>query len=198
MNETFMLPDTTSEASPRRQLLRLGLMIVVALAGLCTIFALVATASQAWQERAETKWPEVTAHVENCSLEHTSYNRRGMQHIHCSLSFRAGAEENAADIYSTNVPSPGIPQYPPNQIQPFAEWVNAHPTGTPITLRYDPADATKIVLADNYMPQGGPRTPSNLKLLGACAGSFLILLMIARMARPPSSPNRDYSKPLNQ
>ena len=72
---------------------------------------------------------------------------------------------------------------------PFAEWVDAHSAGTPIPVRYDPADHTKIVLAADYMPRGGPRTPKNLKLLGICAGSFLILLIIARTTRPQFAGN---------
>ncbi|MGA8678094.1 MAG: hypothetical protein WB621_23000 [Candidatus Acidiferrales bacterium] len=62
--------------------------------------------------------------------------------------------------------------------------MDEHPQGTPILVRYDPADHTKVVLVANYMPRGGPRTPSNVKLLEVCAGSFLVLLTIARITRP--------------
>jgi hypothetical protein len=46
----------------------LGLGLLVVFSGLCTIFVLVATAAQAWQEHAQARWPEVTARVEKCGL----------------------------------------------------------------------------------------------------------------------------------
>jgi hypothetical protein len=89
-----------------------------------------------------------------------------------------------ANVYSTNVPPPEVWQYPPNQIAPFAAWVDAHPQGTPIVVRYDPANHKKVVLVATDMPRGGPHTPNNVKLLEVCAGSFLVLLTIARITRP--------------
>ncbi len=174
----------TTETAPKSQLIWLGLMVLVALSGLCTIFASVVTAAQAWQEHAQARWPEVTAHVDRCGLDRTSSGRREKFYIHCRLSYTVGAEQNVTNVYSSNVPSPEIWQYPPNQIGPFEEWVDQHPQGTPIVVRYDPANHKKVVLVANYMPRGGARTPSNVKLLEVCAGSFLVLLTIARITRP--------------
>jgi hypothetical protein len=176
----------TTETAPKGQLLWLGLTVLVALAGLCTIFASVVTAAQAWQEHAQSRWPEVTARVDECNLNRTSSGRREKFYIRCRLSYAEGAEQHATNIYSTNVPSPEIWQYPPNQIAPFEEWVNDHPQGTPIVVRYDPANYTNVVLVEGNMPRGGPRTPNNVKLLEFVAGSFLVLLTIARITRPRS------------
>ena len=57
---------------------RLGLAVLVALSGLCTIFVSVVTAAQAWQEYAQARWPEVTARVDSCGMERTSSGRRAM------------------------------------------------------------------------------------------------------------------------
>jgi Protein of unknown function (DUF3592) len=179
-------------------LMRLGLMVLVLLFGLCTIFASVVTVAQAWQEHAQARWPEVTARVDRCSLDQKSTGRREGYYIHCRLSYAAGAEQNVANVYSRNVPSRNVWQYPPNQIGPFEEWVDEHPPGTPIVLRYDPADHTKVVLVAANMPFGGPRTPNNVKLLEFMAGGFLVLLTIARIARPRSPwQSRGSSMPLN-
>jgi len=159
-------------------------MLLVAFLGLCTIFVSVVTAAQAWQEHAQARWPEVTARVDGCGLDRTSSGRRERFYIHCRLSYAVGAVQNATNVYSSNVPSPEIWQYPPNQIAPFEKWVDEHPQGTPIVVRYDPADHTKAVLVATDMPRGGPRTPSNVKLLEVCAGSFLVLLTIGRLTRP--------------
>lgn len=164
----------------------LGLMVLVVLLGLCSIFALVVTAAEAWQEHAQARWPQVTARVDNCGLDQTSTGRRNKYYIHCRLSYAVGAEQNVANVYSSKFPAPEVSQYPPNQIAPFEDWVDEHPQGTPVVLRYDPSHHTKVVLVANYMPRGGPRTPNNVKLLEFFGGSFLALLMIARITRPRS------------
>jgi hypothetical protein len=164
-----------------------GLMVLVVFLALCTVFASIVTVAQAWHEHLQARWPEVTARVDKCGLNRTSTGRREKFYIRCRLNYTVGSEQHAANIYSSNVPSPETWQYPPNQIAPFQEWVNHHPQGTPIVVRYDPADHTKIVLVAANMPGGGPRTPTNVKLLEFLAGSFLVLLTIARIARPRSS-----------
>ena len=128
----------------------------------------------------------MTARVDECGLNRTSSGPREKFYIRCRLSYVVGAERNLARISSGYVPSPDVWQYPPNQIAPFEKWVDEHPPGTPVVVRYDPAKHTKVVLVANYMPRGGPRTPSNVKLLEFLAGSFLVLLTIARITQPRS------------
>jgi hypothetical protein len=181
-----MGPEMTTGMTPKGQLMWLGLTVLVVFSGLCTIFASVVTLAQAWQEHAQARWPEVTTHVERCGLDRTSSGRREKYYIHCRLSYAIAAEQNAANIYSSNVPSPDIWQYPPNQIRPLQAWVDEHTQGTPIIVHYDPADHSKVVLVAADMPLGGPRTPSNIKLLEVLAGSFLALLTITRITRPRS------------
>jgi Protein of unknown function (DUF3592) len=143
----------------------------------------VVTGVQAWQEHAQAQWPEVMARVDRCGMDQTSSGRREKFYIHCRLSYAVGVEQNATNIYSRNVPSPEIWQYPPNQIGPFQQWVDEHPQGTPILVRYDPAQHTKVVLVATDAPLGGPQTPNNLKLLGIFAAACVLLLAIARVTR---------------
>lgn len=159
-------------------------MALVTLSGLCTMFVLVVTASQAWREHVQAGWPQVTARVDSCSLDRTSSGWRQKFHIHCRLSYAVVAEQNVANIYSFNAPSPEIWQYPPNQIVPLRDWVNEHPQGTPMILHYDPAHHAKVALVVNDMPRGGPRTPSDVKQLEVWIGSFVVLLSAARIMRP--------------
>jgi Protein of unknown function (DUF3592) len=198
MNGGFVGPEMTTRTVQKGSLMWLGLIVLVVLLALCTMFASVVTVAQAWQEHVQARWPEVTARVDECGLKRTSSNGRRKFYIRCRLSYAVGAEQHATNIYSGNVPSPEIWQYPPNQIAPFEEWVDEHPQGTPIVLRYDPADHAKVVLMAANAPFGGPRTPSNVKLLEVCAGSFLVLLTIARITRPRSLWQNGYSSmPLN-
>jgi len=107
------------ETAPKGLLLYGCLILLVALTGLCTIFASVVTAIQAWQEHAQAQWPQVTSNVGRCAMVRTSSGRRQMFYIRYRLIYAVGEEQNATNIYSRNVPSPEIWQYPPNQIAPF-------------------------------------------------------------------------------
>ena len=152
------------------------------LAALCTIFVLAVTAAEAWQERVEAQWPETTARVDRCYLHQTSTGRRNRYYIDCHLSYRVGSEQIAAHVYSANVPSREVPQYPPNQIAPLEEWVERHPPDTEMTVRYDPSRHSRIILVATDMPRaGGPHTTNNLKLLGVFATSSVLLLGLARI-----------------
>jgi hypothetical protein len=90
------------------------------------------------------------------------------------LSYFVGDAQQAASIYSRTVPGPDVWQYPPNQIGPLQDWMEAHPPGTPISVRYDPADHAKVVLVATDMPGAGPRTGSNIRQVEFWGGSFLV------------------------
>lgn len=152
--------------------------------GLCTVFALIVTAAEAWQEHSQAQWPETTARVERCYLHQTSTRRRDRYYIDCRLSYTVNTEQIVAHAYSGNVPSREVPQYPPNQIGPLEDWVNRHPQGTQMTVRYDPAKHNRMVLTATDMPRAsGPHTSNNLKLLGFFAASSVLLLAMARIWR---------------
>ena len=188
MNEGFVGTEMTTGTSAIGKLAWLGLIVLVILFGLCTVFASVTTVAQAWEEHAQAQWPEVTAHVDKCSLVQNSAGPKKF-YIRCRLGYAVGTEQNATNVYSLLV-------YP-SANGPFAEWVDEHPQGTPILVRYDPANHSKVVQVAPLMPGGGPRTPRNSKLLEVCAGGFLVLAMIALITRPRPWPSRYSSAPLN-
>ena len=155
--------------------------------GLCTVFALVVTVVQAWQEHAQSQWPLVTATVDQCGIRPTSTRQRHRYYIRCGLRYELGFEQLTARVYSASVPGREVAQYPPNQIDPLEDWVSAHPPGTPIGIRYDPSNHQRIVLAENDMPpRTGPKTPYNLKLLTAFGAGFLMVLTTLWLTRPPA------------
>ena len=172
-------------SAPKGRLMLQGVAGLLGLfAGLCTIFALVVTVAEAWQEHAQAQWPQVMARVDRCYLHQTSTGQRNRYYIDCRLSYAAGAEQVVTHVYSATVPSREVWQYPPNQIGPLEDWVDRHPPGATMAARYDPAKHKKVVLAATDMPFGGPHTPNNLKLLGPAAAISVVLLTIARIARP--------------
>jgi len=179
---------TTTSVSPKPRLTWQGFAGLLGLfAGLCTIFALIVTVAEGWQEHSQAQWPEATAHIEKCYLHQSSTGRRDRYYIDCRLSYVVGAEEFVTKIYSGSAPSASVSQYPPNQIGPLEDWVDAHPQGMPIAVHYNPANPKKAVLVATDMPRGGPRTPNNLKLLGIAALICVVLLTIARVGRPRSA-----------
>lgn len=162
-------------------------------AGLCTVFALVVTVAQAWQEHAQAQWPTTTAHVQRCGLDIYTHKPESYW-IDCSLTYTVRGEEIVSHVHSRSTPAPRrvISQYPAQQFEQLQEWVDEHPERTPIAVHYDPANHRKAVLVTTDMPMGGPRTPDNLKLLGFFAVSCAVLLAIARLARPRAAAVRVY------
>src|SRR5215470_16610871 len=183
---------TTGSASGNR-LTWQGVMGLLGLfAGLCTIFALVVSIAESWQEHQRAKWPQATARIQRCGVDqHEGFrgdSPRYTARITCRISYLVGNEEIITKISSRSVPSPhtGYWQYPTANIGSLQEWVDQHKVGSPIVVHYDPADHKHVVLTSTDMPFGGPRTPSNLKLLSIAATACVVLLTIAWAFRPRS------------
>jgi len=161
-------------------------------AALCTVFALVVTVIQAWTEHSEAQWPTATAHIQRCGLD--IYRHRTQSYwIDCSVTYTVRGEDIVSQVHSRSTPAPGrvIWQYPAGQFDGMQEWVNRHPEGTSMVVHYDPANRSKAVLVMTDMPIGGPQTPNNLKLLEAFAALSVVLLTLARIARPRIAAVRD-------
>jgi hypothetical protein len=154
--------------------------------GLCTVFMLVVTAAQAWQDHTHALWPEATAQVQRCDLDNYTHEPEWYR-IDCSVSYTVRGEEIVSHVYSLSTPAPRRWEYPQQQLERLQEWVDAHPKGMPIAVHYDPASHRKAVLVVTDMPRGGPHTPGNLRLLGIAAASCVVLLAIARITRPRSA-----------
>jgi Protein of unknown function (DUF3592) len=182
---TFSSPRMTNIKIGHPVLFPISVLLVPFL-GLCTLFALVATTAEAWQEHAQSQWPQVTATVINCGLNRSNTRQRSTYYIRCHLSYAIGTEQNASTVHSGYAPSREVWQYPRNQIEPLETWVERHPPGTQLAVRYDLANHRRILIASDYMPLAGPRTPTNLKLLAFAAASFVAALAIAWLTRPAS------------
>jgi hypothetical protein len=152
---------------------------------LCTVLMLVVSAAEGWIEHAQAQWPKATARVQSCALDIYTYQSKSYW-IDCTISYQVGGQGIISHVHSRPTPAPSrvIWQYPSGQFQILQEWVDKHPEGTAIDVHYDPANHNKAVLVTTDMPLAGPRTPYNLTLLGFSAASCVVLLTIARIARP--------------
>lgn len=157
--------------------------------GLCTVFAAVITAVHAWQERERARWPEVTAHVERCDLAIYSRRRkRSSYYVSCSVEYPAGGAMIVSHVSSRSTPAPDRVIWQPQPIfQQMQDWVARHPPGTPMAVHYDPANPQRAALIATDMPQGGPETPDNLKLVEGGTSGCLILLAIGWAVWPRST-----------
>lgn len=114
----------TTGAVQKGPLMWLGLTVLVLLFGLCTVFALVVTVAQAWQENLQARWPEAAARVDQCGLVRTSSGRRGKFYIRCRVNYALGAEQHAANIYfdqCSRARSLAIPAQPDRAVQGVGE-----------------------------------------------------------------------------
>jgi hypothetical protein len=170
--------------TPPRSIWRaiVGLMALVA--GLCTLLALVVTALEAWREHAQAQWPEVTARIGECGVDQYPAHPEDYL-IECSIEYPVGADIVHSKVRSRTTPAPSrvLWAYPADTFDRMQQWADAHPAGTPLTVRYDPADPTRAALLETDMPLGGRRTPGNLKLLGGVAAVFAVLCAAAYLAR---------------
>jgi hypothetical protein len=160
-------------------------MLAACFAGLCTVFAVVVTAAEAWHEHLQAQWPEVTARVQRCAVDYYRESAGGGSNgyfISCRVTYSVEAEASTATIRSRRVLSPAWPD-PSANIDRLHDWVDAHPPGTPIAVHYNPARRENVVLVRTDMPFGGPQTPNNLKVLGGAAGICAALLAIVAITR---------------
>ena len=137
------------------------------------LFALVVSIGEGWHEYSESKWVETTAQIHQCRLQSYQGDRKSPVTISCRIGFRAGGEDVVTKVTSRSTR--------PGQDGVMQDWVEAHPDGSSITARYNPANAGKVVLvtADAFL--WGPHTPQNLRLFGAFAAASLLMLAIARV-----------------
>jgi hypothetical protein len=174
----------TTDGVRKIQLVWLAVAGLGLFAGLCTIFVLVVTIAQGWQEHAQAQWPQATALVQTCGLDIYTHKPEAYW-ISCRISYLAGVEEIVTKVHSRSTPAPHrvISQQPALQFDLMQEWVDQHPPGTPLAVHYDPANHSKAVLVATDMPLAGPSTPNNVKLLEVTAGSCALLLAIAGLTR---------------
>ena len=150
-------------------------------AGLCTLFAGVVTAFDAWREHVRAGWPEARARVELCEIR--EYRSSGKSYyIRCRLAYTVAGQTIEAQIDSMMVPDPArviwrSPGFP--DLGDLQEWVDAHPAGTPIDVHYNPAIPRTAALVITDMPLAGPRAPGDLRLVYAFAMLCVVLLLIA-------------------
>src|SRR5262249_50035925 len=152
---------------------------------------LVVTAGEGWQEHRQAGWPEAAARIQQCDVERYSHSRgeNASWIIECRISYLVGPEEIVTKVRSRSMSGnrAGHWEYPSGRIERRYEWVDTHPAGSPMAVHYDPDDHRKAALVQTDMPYGGPRTPSNLRLLAFTAIASIVLISVARLMQLKAS-----------
>jgi hypothetical protein len=176
-----------SDAATKGSISTVGLIGLLGLfAGLCTIFALVATIADAWREHVQQGWPASTATIQRCSLDPYLRKRVTYWHVACDIGYLANGEETKSRVSSRN--TAGVAE-----IHAMNRWIAEHGRGSAMEIHYDLADGKKAVLPTTDMPEAGPRTPNNVRLLLIAFVACVVMLTTARMlsGRAPDAEARE-------
>ena len=178
-----MATGTRTSGTASKTLTAQGLIALLGIfAGLCAVFALIVSVSDGWREHVHESWPQVTATIERCSVDPyvplRSASRTPVWNVRCRIGYRADANQIDTSIRSRSTASGWG-----GDTDGMRQWVARHPSGSPIVVRYDPADPKIAVLTETDMPYAGPRTPNNLRLLLIASVACFALLTIARWHR---------------
>jgi hypothetical protein len=187
---------SATDKTSNRQHRWLALVGLAYLFALFTAFVAVATGAQAWVEFRHGQWPATSAHIERCDLKpYQSSTGRRLEHsayyIACDISFETTQGQSVrTTIRSRRVASPEytVPDTGP-RIGQMQSWVDQHPPGTVLAVHYDPSDQRHVVLSGTDMPEAGPQTANNVRLLVVCATACGLLSLIARVLRPLETRN---------
>jgi Protein of unknown function (DUF3592) len=162
-------------APSRRRTTVAGLAGFLALfAGLCTVFALLATVWDWREEAAQARWPVVSALIASGEVDpqRLSHGATGWQ-LRYRVRYEAEGQERVARLASRLERS----EDEPAALRAFA---SKHRRGGHIDVRYDPEQPGHAIFASADVPNTGPRTTADLQLLLIAATLCVGLLALAR------------------
>jgi len=154
---------------------------------LCALVAVVKTATDAYQESKHAKWPSVLATVTQQTIQQTWSGRRNSSgthyvwHIQSELRYRVGGEELMSSVRSRVTDST-------EERAMMRRWASQHLPGTSLLVRYDPQHHNIIVPAAGDMPESGPQTPDDMKMVLIFLLLSIALFTIGRLLQSRQEP----------
>ena len=150
-------------------------------AGLCTVFALLVSVGEAWQQHVRQSWPETTATIKSCDVgPYVTWrkNAGASQVIDCRIHYVIDDKVIETRLLSRSAVAASV-------IQQMVDWANDHAPGSSIAIRYDPQKYNRAIPAiTTDMPYGGSTTPNNLRVVRMFSILCVVLLAISWMLRP--------------
>jgi hypothetical protein len=149
-------------------------------AGLCAVFAALATLSDRHNETEQARWPVASAAVVQADIVISTRAQKDdggrLWKLRVRMSFQADAETRAATLYSR-------PVYSESEAASLHSWAAQHHRGTHIDLRYDPSQPDRAVFAAPEPGFASEQTRTDLMLLTIAAAACAGLLRLARFLR---------------
>jgi len=173
-------------SSPRRTTVAGAVGLFGLFAGLCAILVLVATVADWREEAAQARWPVVSARIEGGEVDPHRISHGGTSwQLRYRVRYEADGQERVATLTSRSEVSEEEPAK-------LHAWAVEHRRGSPLDIRYDPAQPGRAVFASD-VPNAGPRTSSDLRLLMIAATACVGLLALAKhlRAKEASAPAPD-------
>jgi hypothetical protein len=135
---------------------------------LCAVFALIVTLVEWWSEHGQATWPKATATLLEREVEEIGNPGEGSVWVlRCRVTFPALDASVRSWVRSRG--SRSITDH-----ARMVDWVNEHAGGSPIPIRWDPRNPERVIFNSDDVPLGGPRAPSDARLV-ALAGGFGLL-----------------------
>lgn len=156
-------------------LLLLGFFFV-----LCASFALVVTFIDVWTVTKYSHWPTAQAVVDEAFVTSekpfAKYGNSPIITLNCRLHFDAGARP----IETTLLPA-STRGSDPERVAIMNDWVNAHPRGSGVAIRYDPERPSRAVLRDfpaGLIPPEHPK--EDVVIVGGFGAAAVLAIAIGR------------------
>jgi hypothetical protein len=149
-------------------------------AGLCAVFAACATLSDWHDERAQARWPVVSAVVDRADIVASSRAPKDgggtVWKLRCRVRYELSGEQQAVTLTSHSV-------FTEAEALRLQAWAAQHRNGSHIDVRYDPSRPNQAAFASAEISGGADRMHSDLVLLMIAAITSAGLLALARYLR---------------
>lgn len=65
----------------------------------------------------------------------------------------------------------------------MVDWINEHPAGSCIAIRWDPRNPARAVFDSLDIPLGGPRSPGDARIVALAVGLGVLALGLSALLR---------------
>jgi len=170
---------TQLTAPPGRQQMKASAIALLfgLFAGVCAIFAGLATLADWHNEATQARWPVVPATVERADIVTSTNTRRAgggtVWKLRARVHYELGGETLTATLMSSSVFSEA-------EAAKLRSWAAQHRNGSHIDIRVDPSRQNEAVFASAEIVETTGRIGHDLVLLTIAAAACAGLLMLAR------------------
>lgn len=118
-----------------------------------TLFMIVKTATDTFQESKQAKWPRAVATITQQVVRKYS-GRHDVWRIESEVRYSVDGEKLTSNIQSR------VGGF--TELKAMRSWASQHQPGTSLPVRYDPQHHNTVVPDAGDMPESGPQVPDDL------------------------------------